>query len=98
MCLNAGLPCTDRCSCTGCQNDLSATGVRRRNERQLKLKTEVAVRKYCTCKKNQCKLKYCLCFARGLKCDPVHCQCDNCSNREEHAGKASPADDCCHKS
>ena len=42
----------------------------------------IPVRK-CTCKKSQCRKKYCECYSAGLKCSEF-CECKDCHNSTLH--------------
>ena len=62
VCLKQGVACNDRCQCTDCENDSRPEAQRRRMEQISKIKNGVPKRG-CNCKKNQCKLNYCVCYA-----------------------------------
>jgi len=80
VCLKAGMPCDpSRCGCTDCENDNRLDAHHKRTHQLSKL-SETAVRRGCNCKRNQCKLNYCVCFAQSLQCDPNFCFCESCAN------------------
>tara|TARA_B100000963_G_scaffold320162_1_gene302511 strand:+ start:9797 stop:10435 length:639 start_codon:yes stop_codon:yes gene_type:complete len=43
-------------------------------------KRKIPVVEGCTCKNTRCLKKYCVCFAKGNKCDPNVCSCKDCAN------------------
>eukprot|EP00898_Chlorokybus_atmophyticus_P000544 jgi/Chlat1/1490/Chrsp12S02037 len=43
--------------------------------------TAHAGKKYCSCKRSQCRKKYCICFEAGVQCTDA-CKCEGCANRD----------------
>ena len=94
-CFARGRTCNENCICVCCSN-------KPENQEEIYQAKQIAnyrnpgffkdvpafvpMRK-CTCKKSQCKKKYCECFSAGLKCSE-ECECLGCEN-----GKCHPNDD-----
>lgn len=77
--------CTAECACSGCSNCEGHSEAIAKAKSIIQTKTASMSKtngtKGCTCKKSQCKKKYCECFNAGLACGE-DCKCEDCLNGE----------------
>lgn len=85
-CFKLGDACSSDCFCTSCKNK-EGTDTRKRAVHDAKTKNGEALtagyelRHGCTCKRNRCIKKYCVCFKNGVHCGPK-CRCGGCKNTD----------------
>lgn len=77
-CFANGQACNASCACAGCGNTLSKNQANRRKAQKLSRRKDAQDRK-CTCKKNRCLQRYCVCFLHNQPCGS-QCKCKGCAN------------------
>ena len=75
-CFAAGSTCGKHCRCIGCCN---VEGHPNRGNAVKKSRRRLPPTG-CSCKKSGCLKKYCICFGKGVACDPMVCKCADCGN------------------